>query len=169
MATKTINNTFSSRVENGTTLSGAEALSVENVQQPDQTISAGTEEQTALMAFKDSQMQSMLLRSDQDVTAVFLGIRYAINATLIVGATNTIDHVGDLEQEIFTGDIIRVEGTVADDGYYKVSTVVEGAGTTVITLDDGNVLPAGAGAAVGTLARVASYRLMSYGYMMDTV
>jgi hypothetical protein len=169
MASKTINNTLSSRVENQTALSGSEALTVENVQQPDQTISAGVEEQTALAGFKASQMQSMLLRSDQDVTAEFLGVRHAINATLIAGPVNTIDHIGDLEQEIFTGDIIRVEGTVADDGYYQVATVVEGAGTTVVTLTDGHVLPAGAGGAVGTLARVASYRRMSYGYTMDTV
>ncbi len=163
MATKTINNTFSSRVENGTTLSGAEALSVENVQQPDQTISAGTEEQTALMAFKDSQMQSMLLRSDQDVKAEFLGIRYAILATAIAGP-DTITHTGDLEQELAEGDIVRVQGTVGDDGYYLIQTVAELIGVTTITLAGGQILPAGGGGAVGTVARVCSHADLGYAY-----
>lgn len=164
MASKTINNTMSSRVENGTALSGSEALSVENVQQPDQTISAATEEQTALNAFKDTQMQSMLLRSDQDVTAEFLGVRYAILATLIAGPVSTITHTGDLTQELAEGDIVRVEGTVGDDGYYLVETVAFAAGDTTLTLTVGQVLPAGAGGAVGTVARVCSHADPGYAY-----
>jgi hypothetical protein len=166
--TRTINITRSLREENDSGITGSEAVEVQNNQTPSQTISAGVEEEVAFGAFKDHQLRSLSLLSDQDVAAQFLGVRYAILATA-AAAPDTVTHTGDLEQEIFSGDIIRLEGTVADDGEYEVASVTEAAGTTTIILTDGNLLPAGGGGAVGTLARICSVHEISYGYTVATV
>jgi len=158
----TITNIRSSRVESETAKSGATALSVQAVDILDQIINAATEADTGLGAFDDRQLQSLALLCDQDAKVRFLGVRYAILAT-VAGPPGTITHTGDLEQEIFPGDIVRVEGTVADDGFYKVLTVVFAAGDTTITLEGGQDIPVGAGA-VGTVARVCSQQTFGYMY-----
>ena len=160
--TRTINLTRRMAEENESGLSGAEAAEVENVGSPDQEISAGTEEQTAMGAFKDHQLQAMSLLCDQAVTAQFLGVRYPILATT-VGPPGTITFTGDLEQEIFANDLVRVEGTVGNDGIYLVDEVVEAVGVTTITLENGHAM-VGAEGIVGTVARIASHKLLSYAY-----
>ncbi len=168
MSTKTINNTMSSRVEAATALAGSEALSVENVQQPDQTISAGVEEQTALNAFKDHQMQSLLVRSTRATTAQFLGVRYAILDLNIVGP-DTITFTGDLTEIFQDGDLVRIENTVSgDDGIYQIEGVAEAIGVTTLTLADGNLWQFGGGGAVGTFARVCSHQRMGRPYDIAT-
>ncbi len=167
MSTKTINNTMSSRVEAATALAGSEALSVENVQQPDQTISAGVEEQTALNAFKDHQMQSLLVRSTRVVAAQFLGLRYAILDLNVVGP-DTITFTGDLTEIFQDGDLVRIEGTAVDDGIYQIEGVVFAVATTTLTLADGNLWPGGAGGAVGTFARVCSHQRIGRPYDIFT-
>ena len=166
--TRTINTTRSQAVENATPLSGSEAIEVNAAEELSQQITASTEEEVTLGDFKAPQLKAMSLLADQIVNAQFLGTRHAILATA-AAAPDTITHTGDLEQEIFAGDIVRLEGTVADDGEYEVASVVEGAGTTTITLTDGHALPAGGGGAVGTVARVASFQPLSYGYTVATV
>ena len=158
----TMNITRSTRRENEAGLSGSEAVSVENVGIPDQVISAGAEEQTALGAFKDHQLQTLCLLCDQAVEAQFLGVRYAILATT-VGPPGTITHTGDLLQEIFPGDLVRLEGTAASDGVYLVQALALLAGDTTITLDNGQLVPA-VGGPVGTVARVASAQRTGYAY-----
>lgn len=152
------------RVQNGTQLVGSEAPEVESAEVLDQTVSAASEEQLAMGAFFDRQLQALCLLSDVDARAQFLGERHAILATAIVAGADTITHTGDLEQEIFPGDLVRVENTVGDDGIYLVVTVAELAGTTTITMDNGHVFPAGAGGPVGTVARVASAQRTGYAY-----
>jgi len=166
MAT-TVNLALSAQHENEPGLSGAKTQSVNNVQHPDQIISAGTEEQTAMALFKDRQLQSLCMLSDQDVEVQFLGQRYAILLTAIVGPPgDTVTYTGNLEQEIFPGDIIRVEDTdTGDEGYYQIITVAEALGVTTITLADGETWPVG-GAVVGTLARVASKQHIGYAYSL---
>ena len=164
----TINNIRTSRRGSESGLSGTESIEVENVGIPDQAISAATEEQTALGAFKDSQLQSISLICDQAVEAQFLGVRYAILQTAIVAGANTVTHTGDLREEIYVGDIIRVEGTVADNGLYVVEVIGFAAGDTTITLATGELWPAGGGGAVGTLARVASKQLWPTAYLIGT-
>jgi hypothetical protein len=166
--TSTINVSRSLRVENETGITGAEAQEVEGVQTLSQTISASTEEEVALAAFKDHQLQSMAVICDQASVCEFLGVRYAILQT-VQGPPGTITYTGDLEQEIFPGDIVRVEGTVADDGYYLVDAVAEAAGTTTLTLGGGQAFPTGGGGAVGTFARVASQQNITYTYAAATV
>jgi len=158
--------------ENEAGLSGSEAIEVENVGIPDQVISAGTEEQTALGGFKDHQLQVLSLLCDVDAVAQFLGVRYAILATTI-GPPGTITHTGDLTQEIFAGDLVRLEGTAACDGVYRVDSdpvvgVTLAAGVTFITLALGQALPAAAGP-VGTIARVCSQQVFPYAYTAVTV
>ncbi len=161
MAT-TVNISRTTQVENGPVVSGATTVEVQAVITLDQIISAGTEEQTAMAAFFDRQMESLALICDQVSTVQFLGDRFAILAT-VAGPPGTITHTGDLEQEIFPGDLVRVEGTVADDGVYLVLTVVFAAGDTTITLEGGQNIPVGAGA-VGTVARVCSHLYGEYAF-----
>jgi hypothetical protein len=162
-----MNITRTTRRENESGLIGAEAIEVENVGIPDQAISAATEEQTALGAFKDHQLQSLSLLCDQAVDCQFLGVRYAILQT-VAGPPGDITHTGDLTQEIHPGDFVRVEGTVADDGVYLVEAVAELAGTTTIDFAIGQSFPVGAGGAVGTVARVCSHQILSYHYDIAT-
>lgn len=167
MATRTINITRHGRVENGPVLSGSEALSVENEQSPSQTISAGVEEQTALAAFKDHQMESMVLRSNQDVAAQFLGVRYAILELDTV--PDIITFTGDLTNIFRPGDIVRIEGTATgDEGLYQIELVAEAIGVTTLTLTSGQRWVAGGGGAVGTFARVCSHQRMGYPYDIAT-
>jgi hypothetical protein len=97
----------------------------------------------------------------------FLGVRYAILQT-VAGPPGTVTFTGDLTDEIFIGDLIRLEGTVADDGVYLVDTVAFGAATTTITLALGQDIPAGAGGAVGTFARVCNQQILGYQYDIAT-
>ena len=163
----TINITRALRVENESGVSGAEAITVDSVDILDQIVSAATEEQTAMGGFRDTQLQALSLSSDVDVDVQFLGTRFAILAT-VAGPPGTITHTGDLTAEIAAGDLVRVEGTVGDDGVYKVATSVLALGVTTITLEDAQRLPAGGGGAVGTVARVCSKQLMSYSYPLLT-
>ncbi len=165
--TRTINVTRSAREENDSGITGSEAIAVENNQTPSQTISAGVEEEVAFGAFKDHQLQSLALVCDQDVEAQFLGLRYPILDLNVVGP-DTITFTGDLEQEIFSGDLVRIEGTVADDGVYLVTGVVLALGDTTLTIADGIPWPAGGGGAVGTFARVASQQRIGYQYAIAT-
>jgi len=167
MATQNLTRSYRDANEAG--LSGAEAIEVENVGKPDQIVSAGAEEQLALGAFKDHQLQCMALLSDQDVTAQFLGLRYAVNQTA-AGEPGTIDVLGDLEQEIYIGDIVRLEDMpdAGDNGMYFVDDIAELAGTTTITLGDGQEIPTAVGGAIGTVARVACVQKMTYEYTMAT-
>ena len=146
------------RQNEGTGLSGDETVDVENVGIPDQVISAATEEQTALGAFKDHQLQTLCLKSDVDVEAQFLGVRYPI-VSLLVAAPDTITYVGDVSEVIFPGDLIRLEGTVANDSIKRVAIVA----AALITIEDG--LPwTAAGGAAGTFSRVASAQQTGYAY-----
>lgn len=163
----TINVTRSMRRENESGLTGAEAVEVENCETPEQVISAGVEEQTAMGAFKDHQLKALSLLCDQDVTAQFLGIRYPILDLNVVGP-DTITYTGDLTEMIFEGDLVRIEGTVADDGLYWVTLVAFGVGVTTITIADGIPWPAGGGGAVGTFARVPSFQRIGYIYDIAT-
>jgi len=148
-------------------VSGAKTQSVNNVQHPDQIISAGTEEGLALGAFKDHQMQSLAMVSDQDVEVQFLGVRYNVVNT-VIGPPGTIDLTGDVTDMIYPGDLVRLEGTAADDGVYLVATSIFGAPAaatdTRLTLALGQALPAGGGGAVGTVARVCTQEYVGYNY-----
>lgn len=163
----TINITRTLRVESETGLSGSEAPTVEAVETLDQIVSAGTEEELAMGLFKASQMQNIALRSDVVCTAQFLGKRFPILQTT-GGPPGTITYTGDLTQEIFPGDLIRLEGMPAagDDGIYSVATVVFAAGDTTITLSNGQDIATGAGGANGTVARIASARFIPYRYTL---
>lgn len=163
-----VNVTESGQLQNLTALSGAEALSVNAVDVLNQIVSAGTEEEAAMGAFKDSQLQALVLRCDQSAVIQFLGLRYPILATAIV-PPDTVTHTGDITDMIFQGDLIRLEGTVGDDGVYLVEVVAFAAGVTTITLASGQGLPAGGGGAVGTLARIASKQLFPVAYAAITV
>ena len=165
--TRKINVTRSMREGFDTGIVGSEVVVVENNQTPSQTISAGVEEEVAFGAFKDHQLQSLALICDQDVEAQFLGLRYPILDLNVVGP-DTITYTGDLEQEIFSGDLVRIEGTVADDGVYLVTGVVLALGDTTLTIADGIPWPAGGGGAVGTFARVASQQRIGYQYEIAT-
>lgn len=149
-------------VENESRLSGSEAIEAEGGVRIDQTVSAGTEEQLAMAGFKDTQMQAMCLVADQALEMMFLGERYAL-VTSAAGPPGVLTHLGDLEQEIFANDLVRVEGTVGNDGIYLVETVAEVIGTTTITFENGEAMVGGEGA-VGTVARIASHKLLSYAY-----
>lgn len=162
-----INITRALRVGNEAGISGAEAPTVEGVITLDQVISAGVEEAAAMSGFKDRLMQNIALVSDQDVDVQFLGLRYAILQT-VAGPPGEVTFTGDLEQEIFSNDLIRLEGTVADDGVYLVDTVVENLGDTTIALQNGQDIPTGGGGAVGTLARVCSHQIIDYVYALAT-
>ena len=150
------------RENEGTGLSGDETVDVENVGIPDQVISAATEEQTALGGFKDHQLKTFSLLCDQAVDAQFLGVRYALVSSTGAGAPGVAHAGGDLTQEIFPGDLVRIEGTVGNDGVFLVATVAFGADTT-ITLANGMDF-VGAEAAVGTIARVCSQQTLTYAY-----
>ncbi len=160
-----INETRALRVANEAGISGASATEVEGVITLDQVISAGVEEELAMGAFKDHQMQNISLVSDQDVDVQFLGVRYAVLQT-VSGPPGTITHTGDLTQEIFEGDLVRLEDmpTAGDDGIYMVNAIAFGAGTTTITLENGQDIPTAGGGAVGTVARVASLQILGYAY-----
>ncbi len=160
----TMNLTRASRRQNEEGIAGAEAVTVENVGIPDQVISAATEEQTAMGAFKDHQLQTLALLADQDVKAQFLGVRYPITDLLLnAAASDSITHAGDLTNMFRPGDVVRIEGTVADDGIYLLAVVVAGE----LTLED-QTWPVGAGGAVGTFARVCSMQFLSYVYAIAT-
>lgn len=154
------------RRANETGLSGSEAITVDVGQDLDQTISASTEEEVTASLTAHT-LQSLCMLCDQAVTVQVLETRFAILQT-VQGPPGTITHTGDLEQEIYGGDLVRVEGTVADDGVYFVDTVSEGAGTTTITLANGQSFPVGGGGAVGTVARVASVQSIGYSYDIAT-
>jgi len=150
------------RVANEAGISGAEAVEVESPESPDQVISAGAEEQTAIGAFKDHQLQALSLVCDQDVDVQFLGVRYPLTDCVLIGMT--ITHAGAADDVIFSGDLVRVEGTVADDGIY----LVDGAAPGILTISPGNQFPVGGGGAVGTFARVCSHQKMGYMYTIAT-
>ena len=162
MAT-TVNITKSGRQENLATLSGAFTLSVNAVDNLDQIVSAGTEEETAMGGFSDRQLRALVLRCDQPGRAEFLGVRYPILETTNAGPS-TITHTGDLEQEIAPGDVVRIEGTVGGNGYYLVAIVNEAIGVTTLSLAAGQLIPAIGEGAVGTVARVCSRQDLDYAY-----
>ncbi len=172
---KTVNMTRALAVENETRLTGAEALEVEGVVTLDQIITAATEEQTVAIGSKDRQLRAASLVTNQPVTVQMLGTRHAILQT-VAGPPGTITHTGDLEQEIFAGDLVRLEGmpTAADDGIYKVDSdpavgVIEAIGVTTITLALGQDINTAGGGAVGTVARVVTQTLLSNAYAAVTV
>jgi len=166
----TINTTRALRIENESGISGARAETVDNAQQPDQVISAASEEQTALAGFLDHQLKAMALICDQDAYVQFLGNRWIVVQTL-AGAPDTIDVTGDCTDEIAGGDLVRLEGTVANDGVWAVAQAVFGAPAaatdTRITLEAGNRIGA-AGGAVGTCGRVALVQRMGYSYPLTS-
>ena len=155
----TINITRQLRVENEAGISGAEAETVNGAAVLEQVITAATEEQTAMGAFKDHQLQALSLQCDVAASAQFLGVRYVTGVT-VAGPPGTIVTVADLTAFIFPGDLIRLEGcdVAADDGVYLVLTVA----AALITLDDGQALTGGS--TVGTVARVCNKTLIGYAY-----
>ncbi len=171
---KTINMTRALGVENEARLTGAEALEVEGVVTLDQIITAATEEQTVAIGSKDRQLRAASLVTDQPVTVQMLGTRHAILQT-VQGPPGQITHTGDLTQEIFAGDLVRLEGmpTAADDGVYKVDSdpavgVLEAIGVTTIVFALGQDINTGIGGAVGTVARVVTQTLLSNAYTIVT-
>ena len=162
----TVNFTKSARVENGQTLSGAGTITAQTVDIIDQLISASADEEVTL-SFDVEQLQLLALLSTQTVVATFAGERFAILDTANAAPT-TITHTGDLEQEIFAGDLVIVENTVADDGVYWVNDVAEAGGTTTITLANGQTVPVAGGGAVGTVARVCSKNVTGYAYSITS-
>ncbi len=172
---KTTNMTRALGIENEARLTGVESLEVEGVVTLDQTITAATEEQTVAIGSKDRQLRAASFVSNQPVTVQMLGTRHAVLQT-VAGPPGTITHTGDLEQEIFAGDLIRLEGmpTAADNGIYKVDSdaavgVIEAIGTTTITLALGQDINTAGGGAVGTVARVVTQALLSNAYTAVTV
>lgn len=163
--TTTINKTRSTQVENLTPQSGNEASEVENASILGQTITLSTEEEVTA-ALSAHTMESLTLLCDQAVGVQVLETRFAILQT-VAGPPGTVDHTGDLEQEIYPGDLVRIEDT-ADDGVYLVATVVEALGTTTITFENGQSLPFGGGGPVGTVARVANTQRIGYAYAIAT-
>jgi len=161
-----INMTRSSRIANETGISGSEAMDVDNTSALDQQISASTEEEVTEL-FQAYDLQSLSMICDQAVEVMVLETRFAILQTANA-APSTITHTGDLEQEIFVNDLIRVEGTVADDGVYLVDIVNEAAGTTTISLALGNTFPVAGGGAVGTVCKIASAHRQGYSYTIAT-
>ncbi len=160
----TINITRTLRVENESGITGSEAETVNGADVFGQVVTAGTEELTAMGAHKDHQIQAMALLSDVDATAQFLGTSFNIVSTTAAAVFPGVLHAtGDLTDDIFPGDLIRLDGTVADDGIYLVLTVAFGADTT-ITLENGSEFPGAGGAAVGTVRRVCSQQRMGYAY-----
>lgn len=165
--TNLIQLTWTLRVENETGLSGTEAQAVEAFDDLDESIAATTEKTLAFAAIKASQLQSMSMLSSQDVSVQFLGPWYnikSLNAVITV-AEAFIEFTGDLSAIIHPGDILRLDGTAAGDGYYMVlnepqypvreaTAVVFGGADTVISLANGHIL-ANAGA-VGRFAKVMS-------------
>lgn len=149
----TISLTRTHRLENAEALSGTEAFEVEGFPGYSQGISAATEEDTAWGAIVARQLQALTMSCDQNVTVQFLGVRYAILATVTVA--RTITFTGDLSDIIEAGDIVRLEGTVAQDGLYEVLTAAFVSPATTITLTTGHTDLTGTGA-VGTFAKVMS-------------
>jgi hypothetical protein len=147
-------------------LSGSEAITVEVGVDLDQTISASTEEEVT-QAFWADRVQTISMLCDQAVEVQALETRYAILDLNVVGP-DTITYTGDISDRFFDGDLVRIEGTVADDGIYQVEGVAFGAGTTTITMADGNIWPTGAGGAVGTFSRIATQQRMGYHYDIAT-
>jgi len=164
MPTENLTRTYRRGSETG--LSGSEAIVVENGLNLDQTISASTEEEVTA-AFTARLLRSIMIVCDTAVPVEFLETRYAILQTA-AAAPDTVTFTGDLTGEIRDGDLIRVEGTVADDGRYQVEGVAVGAGTTTITLADGNVWPVAGGGAVGTFAKIASQNRVGHIYDIAT-
>lgn len=164
----TINMARSYREANENGLAGAESAPVELCEHIGQTISPATEEEVTIGAFWSRQLRNIALICDRDVRAQFLSPRYAILQTAIVAGACTVTYTGDLSDIIEAGDVIRVEGTVADDGEYQVETCVEAGGVTTITLTTGHTWPVGGGGAVGTLAKIMSRQLWGVAYPIAT-
>jgi len=154
------------RFANETGISGAEAPDVEIPTSPDQTISASTEEEVTV-AIQAVDLQLLCLVCDQAVPVQVLETRFAILDTAN-GGPSTITHTGDLEQEIFEGDLVRIEGTVGGNGVYLVSIVDLALGVTTISLVDGQTIPAVGEGAVGTVCRVASLQQTGYSYAITS-
>jgi len=161
----TMNIGRSARLGSESGISGSEALSVEIPASPDQIISALTEEEVTI-PFRAYDLQVLSMVCDQAVKVQVLETRFAILATT-AGPPGTITYTGDLEQEIFAGDIVRIEGTVGNDGYDLVETVVVNLGVTTITLANGQWL-VGAEGVIGTVSRVANHQLLGYAYTLTT-
>jgi hypothetical protein len=166
MATENITRTYRRGSETG--LSGSEAIIVETGQNIAQTITLSSEEEVTV-SFTVHLLQSIMLLCDQLSSVQVLETRFNILQT-VSGPPGTITHTGDLEQEIFAGDLVRLEDmpTAGDNGVYLVVTVVEGAGTTTITLENGQDIPTAGGGAVGTVSRVASKQVIGYAYTIAT-
>lgn len=176
----TITLTRTHRRENDEALSGSEAFEVEGFPGFSQGISANTEEDLAWGAIKAMQLEALTMRCDQDVDAQFLGVRYNVLALVAVAgvAPAEITFTGDLTDIVFPGDILRLEGTAANDGLYQVqdeygayplrdaAAVTFAAGDTTILLANGHVLAAAG--AVGTFARVASVQEFAISYPIAT-
>ena len=173
--TNKITTTRSMRVENEATISGSETQEVDafddiDIEIPAATLWPGVD--VGLAAIYALQAQAILLDTDQDCQALFLGPPINIEATLAinVGVEANIAAVGDFTDEIFPGDIILIEGTVADDGVYAVgneaaypvrdaaSVVFPGAvaGQTDFFLASGHEINTVAAVAPGTIRKIIS-------------
>lgn len=162
----TIALTRTHRLENADALSGTESVVVEGFPGQSQEISASTEEDISWGAIKARQLKALTMVCDQNVKAQFLGVRYNILAT--VQAARTITFTGDLTDMLQVGDLLRLEGTVAQNGVYIILTVAFGAGTTTITLATGHTGLTGTGA-VGTFAKVMSRQVFHIRYTTATM
>jgi len=162
----TISMTRTHRLENAEALSGTESIVVEGFPGNSQEISPNTEEDTAWGAIVARQLKALTMRCDQDVSAQFLGVRYAILDT--VTAARTITFAGDVSDIIEPGDILRLEGTVAQDGLYEVLTAA-GAAPTTITLTTVHTNLDNAAGAVGTFAKVMSRQRYHIRYTTATM
>ncbi len=160
----TIGLTRTHRLENGAGLSGTEAFEVEGFPGYSQEISANREEDTAWGAIVARQLKALTMLCDQNVKAQFLGVRYAILAT--VQAARTITFAGDVSDVIEAGDILRLEGTAAQDGLYEVLTAA--GSPTTITLTTGHTDLTSTGA-VGTFAKVMSRQRYHIRYTTATM
>lgn len=161
MPTENLTRTYRRGSETG--LSGSEAITVEVGQTPVQTIDASAEEEVTV-SFIAHLLQSIQIQCDQVSSVQVLETRYAITAS-VAGPPGTITTAAnDLTEAIFPGDLVRVEGSAGDDGVYLVVSV--GAGPNLITLENGQSLPAGGGD--GTVARVANTSRIGYAYDIVT-
>ena len=146
------------KVENEEYLTGLEVSDEDLNENIDMPIPATTEEGIDIGGFRADQLKSLILVCDQNVTAQFLGVRYAILACVAETGTTAaeVTFTGDLSGIVFPGDVIRLQGTAANDGYYVVNTVTWSSPTTTFELAGGETL-ATAGA-VGTLAIVQNFQ-----------
>lgn len=124
--TNAISITRTLRVENEVGLSGSEAQAVDGFDDIDVSIPAATNfpgQDAGMAGIKAMQLQSMSLLANQNDEALFLGPDYALSETTAVnaGVMAFLEFIGNLNEIIFPGDILLIEGTAADDGVYMVA------------------------------------------------